>query len=584
VRVRSLHRSARRRRPTSRGPRSSTSTSRASCSAASGIEAWPEGQALPIFAEALSEPLLVAYRDADLARLGVRDDPAGAARERLRAPAGCEQPLPAPAWAARWSVRGELVALDAEALAEVPALTSGWVTTRCAPLASGALSVDVTCEDRHCAHALRSTGECEFEVEFSGCTRAPVTGAIFANGELCLGPEADAPACPVEAVVPPGEPPFLLDRVELVPTAQERLPDFLTFNGLLIPDVMSEGWAHDLELVGGYVAVVVGDGTFGGPCRGDYSRTVRVELWDPQTLTLASTATVPPCLTAIASLGGSGFVGAYSSERAWRLGRFDVTGRLVASAPIDDRTTRGAGEPRLVTRPGHRVLDVEHLAGAGVVAVLFNLDGDDGKTGDGGNIVFTYDVETLARRGGFENPDGQRWVMTPVDDRTLALPRNDARAIEWLDVITGPLSTSAPLRRLDGVFGDDSLLDVALDASSTRLLVAGTRNPLLYTVAPRGAALGRAHVFDRDVAPVTMTRWPRDPALTLVAGVSGTGDEPRAEVMLLDAARPAFLAGTWDVGWGMPTKLVTDEEGRIFVLLPWSGALVRLTPRPQGSR
>ncbi|MCK6551578.1 hypothetical protein L6R52_37445, partial [Myxococcota bacterium] len=546
---------------------------------ASAIAPWPEGQDLPIFARDPSEAVLIAWRDGELAPLGITSDAAGASRARLRAPAECEQRLPRPAWAARWGALGGLVALEEAEREQLAPLTSDWVAARCAPLASVSISAEVGCEDRFCEHTLRSTGACGFELTFTGCARAPVRGALHADGSLCLGADADAPSCPVRAFVRPDDAPFTVDRVKVVEAARDVLPDWLTFNGLLVPDLMFEGWVHDLELVDGRVVALAGDGTFGGPCRAGFTRGSNLHFFDPATLALTGTATTPQCLTAIAADPEyPAIFGVFTAAGEWRVGKFDATGRLLASAPVDARTTAGPGEPRRVTFRDHRVLDVEVLPARDLVAVLFNPEADTGKEGNGGNVVFTYDRTTLERRGGWDYPDGQRWVMTAVDDHTLALARNDARAIEWLDVDSGPLGASAPLRRLDGVFNDDSLLDVAHHPASGTLLVAATRDPLLFTVTPRGAARGRAHVFDVDAAPVTALPWPPDPTRALVAGIVGTGEDRRAVVTRFDPTRPSFDSGTWDLGWGAPTKMLSDDEGHIFVLLPWSGDLVRLTP------
>ena len=130
--------------------------------------------------------------------------------------------------------------------------------------------------------------------------------------------------------------------------------------------------------------------------------------------------------------------------------------------------------------------------------------------------------------------------------------------------------------------------------SITRLLhMPSTGNVLLAAPGPAGTlfevspgprvATGR-RIYDLEAAPFDMIPWSPDPdRRVLVAALNTTTFRP-----VLALYEPGSGAGPGrflprslsldDVG---PIRRIqTDPRGRLFMLAPWAGTLLRVTPRP----
>lgn len=540
--------------------------------AGSELTPWPKGQELPIVARTDVETTLLGYSSASLAAAGALDPDGAPIAGALRSPAACEPEMPAPSFAASWPPRGTLQPIDASL---IPPLTTTALAARCPALAAGAIHAELDCRDRGCTPAITAGDDCTLRFDFTACGDRVVAGRAWPNGQICLDrTDAEQLGCRIDASIDIDTPPFTVDRRTVIDGAEGVTPDFLRFNGLLIPDLMFFGWAYDLTLAGDYLLIAGGDGSPREVCKNTTDLRGALIALDPSTLEPVPTATVPPCLTRIAAVPGTAeLVGVFAEGSSYSLGRFSArageVGRLLGRREI-----RAANNI-------YRTVDLEVLPESNAVAVLFNLAAESGKGGEGGNLLAIHALDSLTEKSRTVFPRGQRWAMASgAAPGHLAIADHKNRALSWWHVDTGTTATALQLPRPDGLT-DDSLLDVIYDANAKLYFGHGTRDPLLLMIEPLGSLLDRDYFFEAAVDPVTSVTWASDQVLT--AGMKQeNGGEFRAVVARYRPSDRRFLPGTFDIGWGLANKMVADAEGKIFALLPWSGEVVRLTP--QGMR
>lgn len=541
--------------------------------AGSELTAWPKGQELPLVARAEVETTLVGYSIAALAEAGAIEqngEPIGGA---LRAAAACEPLLPAPRFAASWPPGATLRSIDT---ASIPPLTTTELASRCPALDANAIHAELDCRDRGCELEVTAGDDCALSFDFTACEDRVVAGRVWPNGEICLDrTEAERMGCRIDVSAAASiEPPFVIEKRTVIAGASAVTPEFLRFNGLLLPELMFFGWVHDLALAGNYLLIAGGDGTARDVCAGAANLRGSLLALDSSTLEPVSTASVPPCLTRIAAVPGAPeLVGVFADDRSYYLGRFSArageVGRLLGRREI--RASSGV----------HRTMDLEVLPESNAVAILFNIAAESGKGGDGGNILAIHALDSLAEKSRTVFPRGQRWAMASGGaPGQLAIADHKNRALEWWNVDTGTAAPALQLPRPDGLT-DDSLLDVVYDANARLYLGHGTRDPLLMLIAPQGPLLDRDYFFEAAVDPVTSASWASDQVL--VAGMKQEpGGEFRAVVARYQLTERRFLPGTFELGPGISNKMVVGADGRVFALLPWSGEVARLTP--QGMR
>lgn len=524
----------------------------------SEVVAWPKGQGLPLLAGSEAETIVVGFSAAELREAGALDAAGTVVRGRVRSALGCEPRLPRALWAARLVGSGALEPVDA---AMIPELSTDGLADSCSELTS--VSVDIDCVDLPCeAIRIEEVGACGLSLDLSACGQGVVSAHRQPGGAICVErSEAEQQQCAIYASEPAAAP-FEIVRQKILPAASATMPEFLRFNELLLPDFLFFGWAYDFALVGDRIWVALGDGTARDVCRGGADLSTRLMILDFETLEIVSTATVPPCLTRLVSQA-DGALAVFAEQGRWTLGRLDARAQVTARAALT--ATVGV----------HRLVDMELLPEANGVAVLFNLAAEDGKTGDGGNILTVHALDDLRELRHSYWPRGQRWAMAAAGAKLLAIADHHERRIEWWDVETGTAAPALVLPRRDGFVYDDSLLDVvALDGE---LAVHATRDPLLMLVEAQGALSEKDYFYERKLDPVTSATWPSGQLLVAATGTNGS--EHQAWVARYDLAQRRFLPGAHLAGEGLISKMLPGPGGRVVALLPWAGELVRFDPR-----
>jgi hypothetical protein len=528
----------------------------------SELAPWPKGQGLPILGRQSADALIVGYSAQELRGAGALDKDGTLATGRVRLARSCEPALPVPSWASRWTAGGVLEDFDA---ATLPPLSTTGLADSCVELDVSTISVDLDCLDLPCeSYLVEKVDRCGLSIDLSSCGDRLVFGRLQPNGGVCLDrTAAEQDSCEARASFPVARPPFSLLRKK-IGDAPATMPDFLRFNELLLPDFLFFGSIYDLAIVEGRLWVAAGTSAR-DVCRGNADLAGSLVMLDLETLELVATATVPPCLTRIAASSADRAVAVFVENEAWTLGQLDGDGvlglREVLEAPVST----------------HRLVDLEVLPESNAVAVLFNIAAEDGKTGDGGNILLVHALDDLRERQKVTWPRGQRWAMTPSGGPgLLAIADHHERRLEWWHVETGTAAPALVLPRRDGFVYDDSLLDVV--SFEGEVWVHATRNPLVMIAEERGALLDRDYFYEQKIDPVTSARWTTGQDRLLVSGTATDGTLHRAYVSIYDRAERRFLPGTFELGAGIAAKMIPGPGGRVFALLPWAGEIVRVDP------
>lgn len=539
---------------------------------------WLPGEPLPAHTAGGETVQILGYTAAQISALPVHEG-ARVGDERLQLASGCDRHLPVPAWF------GELTpgdVLSTRAPSEAPVLTASWISCPMGPVLTHA-----TCLSVPCAIGETQTVQCAVSVDLSACGAGVLRGERQADGSICfqplpwtcepvaaLAPEITAQACAndcrTSVFAAPQEPPFTLERVA-VTGGELYLPGELT-DDLLVPNNrLHSGKAFDLALLRDRLVVAhAGErAVHFCPIEAEVPAS-RLSFYDLDSLAPVGTATAPECLTRLLGEGDT-FLGIHGSMGEPVLSRFSREGRRLASgAP-------SSGDGPRADAAAHIPADLVRLGRQ--LAVIYEwLDARPGGV-DLGYFLYGYDPTSLGAVHNDLIRDGRAFAMAAVGTSTLAIAEEKHQRIDYFDVErrvfirSTALPTTAVAVRYD-------MTSLALAPGTRRLL---STTPLdLASVRLVGGPDGAALVmpFERTLFPTRAHAWPGAPDVLVVAGVSpaaaGTYD---AVVTLFDTRAARFLPGTWTIGRGAVTRMITDASGRVWALLPWAGEVVRLTPR-----
>lgn len=544
----------------------------------------------------------------------------------------CGPRLPRPRWIREVTADGMLLDADAGA----PDLTGAWLADRCPPGALGALrDPSVATEATQCAARATARPPCGFTVELTGqcalssTTANTIEGRVNLDGSLCLVPESGcAPTgargeyrCtkPVAATVTldtPARytvdtitviPPAALDARGIAPPMRETPSDSNTFFG-------DEGFLFDFVIAGGKVIV---SSESSRPavravwkfCNGWPSTAAprsQLDVYDAETLAHEGTFSAPPCLRRLAPSPGSrtSFFAADYGTYAPNLYEMDLGGRVLRRRAVP--LGLAPEDPRYFPW----VVDLFATPATHKVALLIGADAREVVQGAVPVVLRPY----LERLAVFEGPQ-LTWtatVWTSSVSRVQAMARIAPGAVVMLDESNGevirrridpggpPISTSP--HRIDATSPNLTLGKVVhLDDRGVSLVTSQGARPGLY-------ALSSSDELDskfigspiRSVYPFEAMPSPQEPGRVVVASLAWSvpyaeGSGPQDPAGCFDATRAASLpcaalqlldvddrrlSEPVVVGYGVPSRMRADEKGRLWILLPWSAQLVRVTPRP----
>jgi hypothetical protein len=252
---------------------------------------------------------------------------------------------------------------------------------------------------------------------------------------------------------------------------------------------------------------------------------------------------------------GPGFLGAFADSGVWTLGRFTARGTLLEHAAYRfDAATSALQQLAL-------------LNGREVVASFgFSTPGSRIEINDASTLAGVHSFDLTTTIGVVD--------LTEWDPATIAMNSDDARQVVWLDATSGAIE----VQRLPNdatVYHDVYGLLTEHPAGRLFLFARGDAN--IYTVTRGMADVPSARAFERDIAALAGRSWPLDRQKILVLGTEIS--VWRALAVVFDPVAQRFLPGMIDLGHGVANRAVEDRSGRLWIVLPWSAEIVRITPK-----
>lgn len=552
---------------------------------ATPLARWSPGAALPVVTRGDGGTLVVGWTTRALADAGAPLDDAALLREPLIASAGCAPSLPSARWAASWT--GD--ALSTFGVGGVPRLGAAWLGGLCPSTTADRLSLDVGCLSTYCERRVTATGPCTFDLDATECGIGVIGAVVDRSGAVCLdftrvgwtcarraddttsnGPYlcTHPSECALDAYVAPegARPPFSVDRVRVAGGEVPYIPRGWERRALLSPERAEGGYVYDLALIGDRAVVSVVVGPPDEECTLERSDQAELRIVDLETMATVATVPARTCYGELLAVPGTSDFLATSLDEdgVWRIERFDREGARVRTGTIAE-----------IEPPQPWVRRVEQLAwlADGRVGALFRgtLATDTTST-----TISVHDLDTLAQVDRIELPELRRsWVIRGYGERTLVLS-HESRTVGWLDPRSRRFTTAAILQFES--LETDALLDGVWHEPSQRIVVVGAGLNTLFTVAASGEVT-RHTTFADGRALVALAEWPPDDALLFVTGTlhRGLGDVV-ASATFFDTRTRRFLPGTYELGDGTARRIQRDAEGRLWMILPWGGELLRLTP------
>lgn len=559
----------------------------------SGLVLWAPGAGLPLFFDQAVDQVVLGFSPAQLELYAPPEEPRWRTLT-LRPAVGCEEPLPSPALILKLS-GGELTEPNPSERVSVthPAVTEG-----CPPAPPRALELSCLSEfcvttpepspDSECAvryplrstcvlpadvqvHAWRSGAYCVEQLDDRGAGRRcePADGPADARSSwTCQLPDE----CLVSVHAEPApEAPFDLERVALLGAARQFVP---RASGPELNSLIGAiGHAYDvIELADSYLTTAAPEANRG--CYNGNDNDARLVFVDPVSFELTRTATAPACTRFLSPHPSrpDEFFATFAEGPVLetRLGRFSTDGRLLQSASFTSgirETGFGAGER-------WQPLDLALVGAPPRLALVLSWDG----VAHPGGELRSYDPETLELVGRvayeFERPSG---VLGLPDNRALLIFQELAH-VDLIDLTDMTVVQRQPLGELRP--GRSALAGLHVGSMGETLFSTQRE---LRSLSPSGSVQVRSP-YERWTDLTDLVSWPGEPDRILVSGIDvAPAGGTAGSGALYSTAQRRFLSGTWGLGHGPVTRSRVTQDGRsLLLVMPWSGELLRLTPRPSG--
>jgi hypothetical protein len=558
----------------------------------------------PLYAYDAGRPLRIEAGQGDLLIVGFEEDGlvARVGTEPLRAVGPCEAALPGPVWSAVWKDNG---LLTVTATSGVPALTTTAfdAAETCPDSGDRSLEVDIRCSfDGSVPGPITlASGSCELTVDLgsemvNGAALGSFRARVDAGGRLCVDPTGIGPSCsavasdPADVTVQCTQPSCNLE-VHLASALSWGLERFDLFAGgvqvmtasdtkrlvgLTAPPIANTGYAFDMARLPDRIVLATASGKWIDPHCDCDTKSVLLSL-DIDGLQPIQTTTTGPCMTHFAAdPKGDGVFAAELDpvSHLWVIRHYATNGGILASTTLADGTPGLLAPLKLLTKAcgdmdqidGYDPRAVVMLTGTSTrVAVLF------GHYNHGGGdlvVLLDYDLHEIARQ-----------VLNDLDGRYYAAAYHGSRLVlggntlVWVDPEAGTMAVG----QLELGVGTDSfeLRDDAL----LGLVVPATGGLFFASYPPSmtAAAMDRTYGF----VPSLVTTIDLKTNLMVAAGMwlHDNGSSRDAAFLVYDKVARRFQPGLQTIGSGLVSHLTLDRVGRVVALLPWSGQLVRLTPR-----
>jgi hypothetical protein len=422
---------------------------------------------------------------------------------------------------------------------------------------------------------------CDVSLVTSGCSLGRLDGKIDPGGHVtlisvdgqsqCSGERSpgaiplslecsrERERCPIDVFAGSAAPPVVISAKAVFDASS--IPG--SFSMPLGAQRARSGFLFGEAIVGTRIAIGTFNGRFDRFDCDDPSPTSLVFL-DRESMEITATATTPSCLTQIARdpLGG-GVLGPFGAASA-RVGRFDTEGRLVDSVAVPLAAAAGEWPVGMLIFEDESRLLVAYTSG---------------RSEPGHSHFVFFDLATLVVTASTAAPIQVRAVADLGSDLFGVSDHLSGRVLLF-DRMTGLSRGELRLNDLGGVDAID-VGYVALHHRSGRT-VAGTTGttPIVQPLLIGSTMLGSARAADIDAVPWAMTDWPGDRGL-MVVGLTAREPDLRAYLAFFDPLAIHFLPRSISIGSGAVRDAIEDPEGRVWMLLGWSSAVVRIAARPR---
>jgi hypothetical protein len=491
----------------------------------------------------------------------------GSIEGRIKEASGCSGRLPRPTFFA--TIDEDRLGANDPSLA--PELAAPWLEDLCPAWSPHDVSVELSCVSDRCASGASRVRSCGFTIGLEDCELgAGIEGAFDPRGEICtsvLDPNAqcsarsgrrlhcDAPAsCDLEIhVADPSSPPFEVERIAVVdplPWIDEQRSETV--------QPLHRGWVRDLAILEDRVVVSTADpGHVGAFCEAK-TPSAAVALIDRARAIKIADRPAPPCLYRITADRAGGFLGAYSTGRGWALGRFDREAALTRSEEIVSAT--------VITSTGVQVAEVTvHAAIDRAAVVVTSFD----ELERGTSTLHLFRLSDLAPISTLPL-GGLVAIGTPATGRTLVLSSAKEEAVLRIDLDTPEIVARTPARSrpLPGT----QHRGIAYDPLRDEVLVTA-RDTITWV------ALDRSMTIPDFALPIDLGPIARFGDEYLVFGTAYTESPRLLYARLYDPAGRRFRAAAWPVATGSSNGAEVERDGEVWLLLPWTGEVARLSRR-----
>lgn len=482
-------------------------------------------------------------------------------QEGLSEGTGCDATLPEPSWTAQVLSEGELSF-------PMPKLTAPWLRASCPTWSS--VEIDVACAPLRCA-AYVTQNSCSARIDLAGCMYPEITAQIHPDGSLCI-PESERrcrvkqgtslectvpAACSIELYPDPDLPNWTVESLTVVEGAAPQEPESVREHGL---DTVHRyvGWFADFAINGDKLFVATHAGRFQASHECAMNQAMEARIFSADTLSPISSAPLPICTSRITpDPRGPGFMGIFF-DAGWKVGRFDETAALVATATITLPSLEGNWTVRAAVQ----------MPSSSEVWFLMNEAVPDRY------ILVAVDPDSMSVRIPLVVEGNTATDAASSPDGLMALTESFGDAIRFFDTTNGHsagfgitnAALSIRLGHLSWIPGAQEFL----------VAVPG-EEPALYMIgAPSLGDRGRGFLASRDVRPMTTSTWPEGQDLALVGTL--TEAEPRQALFAVyDVKRDRIHPEIFVAGRGAPTQMKQIGDS-VYVGLGWEGRILKITP------
>ncbi|MCK6551048.1 hypothetical protein L6R52_34745 [Myxococcota bacterium] len=436
--------------------------------------------------------------------------------------------------------------------------------------------LETTCLPERCAAVATQEG-CALELSVSACESGSLSGVIDASGAVTFAGSglfgecsvigdgrallsaacvSELRSCRIDVHRPGPSLDASLTRVQIFDVPFEGPPG----STVQLLDQLDplRGYLTDAVMLDDRIAVAAHDRR---------ARSLDCNAPEPSRLTfvdvaraaVTSSTSAPPCLTRLARDPlGPGLLGVFGSEPL-ELGRFDASGALVDSAPLDLPAEVRHFAVALLPGPMETV----------IIAVSRGFPAT--------SFVLFADTASLALRR--TSPPIEGRIRHAIADAAGDLVASEIyeQQVLRIDGATGVIEDVVRLSTSRRVSGDAGFVVALPDRAALAVAATGAKSALWALDVAEGSTTpiaGTAVFFEVVAAPWAMVPSPAEPELVVGASTS-TAPGYEARLAHLDLDGPRWLPGSLVVGRGVVSALMVRDRV-LWAVLPWSAELVRI--------